>query len=281
MSLRRCLDSMWRLSRPFEEPWELIVVDNNSSDSTRQVVEEFTRRSTSPVRYLFEAEQGLSHARNAGLKAAQGELIAFTDDDVLVEENWLAEILKESRSHPDISLFFGKVKASSKEGSNISIKEDDAREVYIFPRSPWEPGHGNNMILRKSLLESVGYFDTTMGAGSQIPSGEDTDYTYRVLRSRQRVLYSPCIAVYHAHERLSREAILQIRRNYAKGRGGFYCKYILRGDVFATKMLYWEVQNYIRSLVEGRKARRTVAMNLRDLIFGFWTRLLRECAALL
>src|SRR5581483_7153755 len=89
------------LAQPPSEQYdyEIIVVDNASTDDTRQVIENFAR-TNQRLRYLYEARAGLSYARNAAIKNSQGELLAFTDDDVLVTENWLAEIHREFASDP-------------------------------------------------------------------------------------------------------------------------------------------------------------------------------------
>src|SRR5215470_3907373 len=72
--------------------WEILVIDNNSSDETRRVVEEFQGRFSNRIRYLFEPEQGLSHARNAGIREAKGEILAFFDDDELADAHWLQNL---------------------------------------------------------------------------------------------------------------------------------------------------------------------------------------------
>ena len=73
--------------------WEVVVVDNNSSDHTREVVEGFAARNEIRVVYTFEPNQGQSHARNTGVKVAHGDVIAFTDDDVIPERNWVAHLV--------------------------------------------------------------------------------------------------------------------------------------------------------------------------------------------
>src|SRR5579863_10079992 len=76
---------------PQSVDWEVLVVDNNSKDRTRSVVEEFS--SVYPrFRYLFEGQQGLSNARNAGIAAARGRVLAFTDDDVIIDPGWLLNL---------------------------------------------------------------------------------------------------------------------------------------------------------------------------------------------
>src|ERR1700751_1939372 len=73
--------------------WEILVVDNNSKDQTFEVVTDFCRRYPGRFRYLFEAQQGLSHARNAGIREARGDVLVFVDDDVTVTPTWLQHLV--------------------------------------------------------------------------------------------------------------------------------------------------------------------------------------------
>src|SRR5208283_4457645 len=83
------LESIVAQTLPESVEWEVLVVDNNSCDQTREVVEDFCRRYPRRFRYVFEPNQGLSHARNSGIREALGEVLAFMDDDVTVEPGWL------------------------------------------------------------------------------------------------------------------------------------------------------------------------------------------------
>ena len=87
-NLGGAIESIAAQSLPPSLQWEIVVVDNNSSDQTRQVVEDFGRRCPGHFRYLFEPRQGKSHALNTGIKEARGDIIAFIDDDVTVEPMW-------------------------------------------------------------------------------------------------------------------------------------------------------------------------------------------------
>jgi glucosyl-dolichyl phosphate glucuronosyltransferase len=90
--------------------YELIVVDNNSTDGTRELVEEFIAGCGFPhVRYVFEGRQGLSHGRNAGIAAARAPIVAFTDDDVRVPPDWVASIAAAFRAWPEAGYVGGKV----------------------------------------------------------------------------------------------------------------------------------------------------------------------------
>jgi len=106
--LRGTLESLAAL-QPQGITHEIIVVDNNSSDNTRAVVEEFAQRA--PIRYLFEERQGKNHALNRAVEVAQGELFVFTDDDVFVPADWLDRYLAAAQAHPEADAFGGSVVA--------------------------------------------------------------------------------------------------------------------------------------------------------------------------
>src|ERR1044071_1939172 len=89
--------------------YEVIVVDNNSTDKTREVVEGYIERGHENLRYVFEAKQGVSYARNTGIAKARAEIIAFADDDVRVAKDWVAKIKAEFDAHPEIDFLGGKI----------------------------------------------------------------------------------------------------------------------------------------------------------------------------
>src|SRR5712692_10304016 len=91
-SLASTLESLGQMTTPPDLAWELIVVDNNSNDQTKKVVEEFASTSGLKVRYVHESTQGHTYARNRGIETAKGEIVVFTDDDVAVDEFWLANV---------------------------------------------------------------------------------------------------------------------------------------------------------------------------------------------
>src|SRR5215472_12967431 len=86
------LESIAASEMPSSVWWEVLVVDNNSTDETRDVVHAFCERNADRFRYIFEPKQGLSHARNAGIANSYGEVLAFTDDDVTVSPAWLRHL---------------------------------------------------------------------------------------------------------------------------------------------------------------------------------------------
>jgi len=102
------IDNVLAQDGPFADAFELIVVDNNSTDGTRGIVDAVAARDRR-VRYLFEGAQGLSHARNAGIAAARAPIITFTDDDVRVGPRWIAAILEVCAEHPEADVIGGRV----------------------------------------------------------------------------------------------------------------------------------------------------------------------------
>src|SRR5215469_2479676 len=89
--LKDTLVSLAQMAKPEGLPWELLVVDNNSSDQTKEVVESFSGGCELKPQYVFERAPGLSHARNRGVKESRADIISFLDDDVIVASDWLAQ----------------------------------------------------------------------------------------------------------------------------------------------------------------------------------------------
>jgi glycosyltransferase involved in cell wall biosynthesis len=270
--LKGALDSIRQLTCGPGWKWEVVIVDNNSSDDTKSVVESFAATPGLNVQYVFEGRKGLSYARNTGMQKARGEIIAFTDDDVILDQDWLAQIARESSEHASVSMYFGQTHLLREDVPRIAIREGDSPVTYQFPCNPSDPGCGNNMILRKAVLASIGAFDTVLGAGTPLGSGEDTDFTYRVLRSGGTVRYCPSILAFHDHDRISLRAVRKLLFVYGKGRGAFYCKHMLKRDPWAAKMLYWEVRDFLRGMIRpGRRI--SSVLHLTGLVVGFVMRL--------
>lgn len=274
-SLQDALESISRLTVPTDLMWEVVVVDNNSTDDTRDFVEAFLARTGLPIKYVFEPSPGLSRARNRAIHEASGDVLAFIDDDVVLDAMWLVRIAEEFQSDDGIAVLFGRTRSYYPRQPRLSLKDRPIREYYRFPCSPWGVGHGNNMSMRTEVVKQVGYFDPGLGAGTQAGAAEDTDFVYRVLRDRGRVVYSPAPVAYHKDARSSRQDAVT-RLNYARGRGAFYSKFVLRGDIFITKLLFRELRGLLISLI-ARPARRSLsAKTLMALVEGFGGRMWYE-----
>ena len=105
-SLARTLGSLVTAAARVTDPWELLIVDNGSTDATPDTIAGFADRL--PIRRVAQPVPGLSNARNAGVRESRGEFVLWTDDDVLVDENWLAAYFDAFRRHPDTAVFGGR-----------------------------------------------------------------------------------------------------------------------------------------------------------------------------
>ncbi|MBA4373994.1 MAG: hypothetical protein C0402_14180 [Thermodesulfovibrio sp.] len=202
-SLKRTLDSVMTLSVPENLLWEIIIVDNNSADRTKEVIEEFRVRSGFNVVYAFEEQKGLSHARNCGIQAAEGEIIAFTDDDVIVDKNWLVSIEKTFEEN-DIACAGGKILPFWEKSPPPWLKKDlygyiallDLGDEYVRMTMPGL--YGANFAVKSSMFQKYGYFNTTIGrTPTKLYGGEETDFMGLLIRKNEGVYYSPTMVVHH------------------------------------------------------------------------------------
>ena len=204
-SLATTLESIHQVAVPLNWECEVLLIDNNSTDTTKAVVTAFIKNGFTSLRYIFEPQQGLSYARNAGMRAANGEIVVFTDDDVIVEGDWLVEIVKAFTEH-DADCVGGKIKPVwpgkkpmwlSKRNENIlAILDygDDLREMGVGD----EPLFGANFSFSKRILEKVGYFNTSLGRmGNKLYGSEDTEMFGRIFTAGGKVIYQPQAVVHH------------------------------------------------------------------------------------
>lgn len=199
-------------SQSFQRPveWEVLVVDNNSSDQTAQVVQEFSRRYPGRFRYLFEPRQGLSQARNAGVQAARGDILVFTDDDVTFEAGWLQSLTSELADGAWAGAG-GRIlrKWTCPPPEWLSIQ--GPYERMSFPVFTFDKGTaqgelddfaaGANMAYRKEVFEKYGGFRTDLGrCGDGLLAGEEVEFARRLRAAGERLRYEPSAVVYHPVE---------------------------------------------------------------------------------
>jgi glycosyltransferase involved in cell wall biosynthesis len=223
-----------------EYEYEVVVVDNGSTDDTDRVVAGYGAEHPGIVRYCRESRPGLCYARNTAIAAAGGEIIVFTDDDVLVEKDWLNEIHREFTEDPALSLLGGRVLLAHDGLQKVSLQTSDQRQTFIYP----DPGSfpmGANMAFRREIFDRIGTFDVRLGSGKFFSGADDTDFFYRALKAGYRVLYAPNVLVYHNHDRIDVEQACRLEYGYGKGCSAYLLKHALRGDPYAMKMIYWLV----------------------------------------
>lgn len=227
--------------------YELIVVDNCSDAEFGETIANFILRHpfiANRVFVLREDQPGLSRARNRGLKKASGEIIAFTDDDVLVAENWLDEIHHEF-SNPNLFMLGGRVLLARDTLQDVAIYTPDQRLETSFP-SGGSLGMGANMSFRREVFDRVGAFDARLGAGTFFAGGEDIELFYRALKAGYKFVYAPNVLVHHDHDRETPEQACRLIYGYGKANAAYIVKHVLRGDFYAMRMLYWLIRTLPR-----------------------------------
>jgi glycosyltransferase involved in cell wall biosynthesis len=214
-TLRDTLASLQGMHVPPLVEWELLVVDNNSSDDTEDVVTAFQQKTTFNVRYVFEETQGHSRARNRGIQEAKGEILAFTDDDVTVDPHWLHRIHLAYEQFDCIGLG-GRIVPVwpcdrpawlADSGPYQLMKAIVSFDLGDRPRVLRTPPFGANMSFKKVAFERYGLFRTDLGRkGRDLTGGEDTEFGRRLLRNSEVLIYDPTVLIYHPveEERLTR-----------------------------------------------------------------------------
>jgi len=194
---------------------EILVVNNNSSDGTRGVIEAAMRSYPGRIRYAFEARQGLSWARNKGIEEARGGLIAFTDDDVRVDPGWLTALGDASVSYPHVGFggrvlpvwdftppawFVGGGPFHMLKGG-VVVSHDLGDHPLEYTNNMYSPV-GANMAFRRELFTRHGMFRTDLGkTGKHAFFGEDAEFFRRLLDAGERMFYIPRALIYHPIDR--------------------------------------------------------------------------------
>ena len=196
--LRECVESLLNQNTAGEFTYEVVVVDNRSTDNTAEVVAELQLTASVPLRYFMEAKRGQVHARHRGFDEAQGEWIANFDDDEVAEPEWVLEMLRLAR-----------VKKARSVGGSLWLRLPDNCQRELHPRVrrilgesvQWNeprpytrrqgPGSGAQLIHR-SVLEEVGRYDLT-----QSQRGYDTDLYRRMRAAGIESWFAPKSVAYH------------------------------------------------------------------------------------
>jgi len=226
-TLARTLESLRSLRCPRGIDYEILVVNNNSSDHTPQIIERYATILGPRLRSVFEGQQGLSHARNRALREARGEVLCFLDDDALADQNWLAGHLRVYQRCANIVAVGGKIqllwpKGQSRpkwlsahlDGYLTGLDLGSSSQLMRYPAYPY----GCNMSVRRPMAEKVGGFCSRLGRkGSSLVSNEEKHFFYKIHLLEGHVIYAPKALVFHmvSLERLQKRFFL--KRGYAQG----------------------------------------------------------------
>lgn len=223
--LEKALNSLISQDFPPHE-FEIIVVDNNSTDNTKQAIDEVKKSSPVKINYVLEKRQGLSHARNRGIREASGRIVAFIDDDAVAEKNWLKEIVATFEDvNPVPGCVGGKVlpiwEASRPEWLSESLLIHlSILDLGELPRWIEENEFvcGTNMAFLNQSVEDAGFFETRLGRrGKSLTSNEEVLLFHKLRMVGGNIYYQPRVIVNHVipEERIKKRWFF--KRAFAQG----------------------------------------------------------------
>jgi GT2 family glycosyltransferase len=228
--LRGCLDA---LAAGDVRPAQVIVVDQGRVPAIERIAGEM-RRAGLDVVYLPSSRRGRSAGLNDGIQRVTTEFLAITDDDCVPARDWIATAASLLRREPG-TIVTGRVEAGG-EGIQLSVATDRVAALQTRPRLSFDRLSGGNMAVAAAVARRVGPFEED----DCMRTAEDAEYAYRALRAGVPIRYAPDLVVVHLGWREAQERVEQYR-SYAMSHGGFYGKYLRRGDGFiaARATLHW------------------------------------------
>jgi GT2 family glycosyltransferase len=242
--------SLLRLDYPH---FEIVIADNGpSTNATANVVQ--TGFGHDPrIQYVALPRAGTSQARNRGIELAQGEIIAFCDDDVRHHPRWLMELVRGFEAGPRVACVTGLVLPQELEtppqlwieqyggyskgfAPRIFDLADHMPHDRLFPFTTGRLGTGANMAFRTSILRSIGGFDAALGGGSPAIGGEDLALSFQVIAAGYQLVYQPAAVVYHPHYR-EYAALRKQMYGYGVGLAAYLTKCVIDHPSLALDIL--------------------------------------------
>jgi len=252
--LARCLESVRRIT--FDRPWELIIVDNGSTDDTAEVVRNFIKTTDIRAICLFEPRRGKSNGLNNALEMATGQILAFTDDDCYPAPDFLTRVWS-AFDDPSVGYIGGRIVLHDPTDHPLTINE--SMTPRTFPARSFVCAgliQGANMAFRRRVILDIGGFDPLFGPGALFIAAEEVDAVGRASAMGWKGEYHPEVVVTHHHGRKATDAAA-LWKWYAIGRGAYHMKLLLRGHQYL-----WFARSVYQLRWRYRTSRTTVLWEL-------------------
>ena len=231
------LEAYTQLEEP-EGDWRLVIVDNDSTDRTKDIVHDFMRRL--PLTYIFESRRGKNRALNTGLARRAGDLIVFTDDDTVPRPDWLKHLRVAANAHRDFQIFGGPIQPRwPRPPEEWILKAVPLSSTFTTsppleegPIHPWQV-FGPNLAIRSEIFETGYRFDESIGPnGLQYPMGSESEFTRRLARAGYTAWHCQSAVVEHIIRSSQMTPAWVLERAIRYGRG----QYRLRRDRQAPRV---------------------------------------------
>jgi len=267
-NLKECIEHVAMQQDMGGVGWELLIVNNNSTDCTEEIVRELIGKHTINISYVLESEQGLSYARNRGIVSTNSRYIIFIDDDILVEPKWLSAMYSTFKEY-DSDAVGGRIwlKSRSKLPKWITQEMKGYLGYLDFGDAPLRiDGHvkkmfGGNMGFNRRIFEQVGLFDVRRGRRGEgrkwkeLFKGEEPDLFHRIANVCGRIDYSPRAIVYHKilPHQLEKQyfRLLEFSNGYqiVKLSDDCYPRMLWGIPLFLFSKVCWELLEYLNQIL--------------------------------
>lgn len=238
---------------------EVVVIENGSRSERRLRETDVATVGPPDTRLLRLRHGSLSEARNVGMLQAHGGLLAFVDDDCLVDPAYFRDVLAHWRTQAGDFLIGGRVRLADPADLPFTIKDDPTPQTFHTGIHPGGFIQGCNFILPRATAARIGWFDHRFGAGARFKAGEDTDYLIRAHAAGVPLHYAPDMLVLHRHGRRSFPELDRLNRNYAYANGAILAKHLFRHP-WLVRHLLWTLRSTARERLGGPRFDTTVGL---------------------
>ena len=261
-TLETTLESMCRLSPP-KTDLEIIIVNNGSTDHSREILERYLNRL--PLKILDQPLRGKNRALNMAIDHVRGDLIVFTDDDVVPDEHWLDELYDCAETQPNASIFGGVIEPhweqpppkwifqSAPLGITFALTDPQLQAGTIFPGLIWGP----NMMIRRQIFDAGHRFNEKVGPNSgQYIMGSETEFNIRVASFGYKCWFCPTAKVGHIIRDFQMQKSWVISRGYRYGKNKCLQDYTQSQQQVKSlwgiiKFPKWMLRSFIENTMKG------------------------------
>lgn len=243
-------------------PIEILVIESMSSPCLALDETAVLLAANKLGKLVRLGHAGLSSARNAGLREARGRLLVFTDDDCIMDGQFLVDLMRRIGSRRGPHFIGGRVTLSDQADLPFTIKDDPVDRIYTVSSHPGGFLQGCNFVLSRETVALLGEFDTRFGVGAMFRAGEDTDYIIRGHLAGVPIKYVSDMQVAHRHGRKLRSEVETLNHSYAYANGALYAKYIT--EPWLLKHLYWGMRSAAREAFGGPAFNREIGITWKS-----------------